>query len=59
MRAGGAWLPAELGPRSRAFAGLVFLDIRAGGRRLAWLLPRGSVPAGPFRRFKARIRLTC
>ena len=59
MRANGAWLPAEPGPRSRAFAGLVFLDIRVGGRRLAWLLPRGSVPASAFRRCKARVRLTC
>jgi hypothetical protein len=58
-RDGGAWLPAELGPRSRAFAGLVFLDVRAGGRRLAWLVPRGSVPAGAFRSLKARVRLTC
>ena len=55
----GAWRPAELGSRSRTFADLVFLDIRAGGRRLAWLLPRGSVPAGAFRRLKARVRLTC
>ena len=59
MRHGGTWEPAEIGPRSRALAGLVFLDIRAGGRRLAWLLPRDAVQAGAFRSLKARIRLTC
>jgi hypothetical protein len=59
MRAGGTWEPAEIGPRSRALAGLVFLDIRAGGRSLAWLLPRDAVQAGAFRSLKARVRLTC
>jgi len=59
MRDGGAWLAAELGPGSRAMHGLAFLDIRAGGRRHAWLLTRRTVPAGPFRNLKARIRLTC
>jgi hypothetical protein len=54
----GRWLPAELGPRSRAFSSLVFLDLRSGGRRHAWLLTANTVPAGPFRRLKARIRLT-
>ena len=59
IRAGGTWVPAEIGPRSRAMAGLVFLDVRAGGRRLAWLLPQDAVPAGAFRSLKARVRLTC
>jgi len=54
----GTWVPAELGPRSRAFGSLVFLDLRSGGRRHAWLLTGNTVPAGPFRRLKARIRLT-
>ena len=53
------WQPATLGPGSRAFAGLVFLDVGAGRRRLAWLLPRAAVPAGDFRRLKARVRMTC
>ena len=53
------WEPAALGPGSRAFADLVFLDIRSGRGRLAWLLPRAAVPAGTFRRLKARVRLTC
>ncbi|HEU4516103.1 MAG TPA: hypothetical protein VFR77_02270 [Steroidobacteraceae bacterium] len=53
------WQPATLGPGSRAFADLLYLDIRAGGGRLAWLLPRSAVPAGDFRRLKARVRLTC
>jgi hypothetical protein len=59
LRVGGTWEPAEIGPRSRALAGLVFLDIRAGRRRLAWLLPRDAVEAGAFRSLKARVRLTC
>ncbi len=59
IREGGSWLAAEMGPRSRAFAALAFLDIRAGGRRYAWLLTRDTVAAGPFRSLKARIRLTC
>ena len=53
------FLPAELGPSSRAYPWLVLADIRAGSRRLGWLLPRGSLPAGQFRRLKARIRLSC
>ncbi len=48
MREGGAWLAAELGPGSRAYAGLAFLDIRAGGRRHAWLLPRRHGPGRPI-----------
>ena len=59
MRDGGTWEPAEIGPRSRAMAGVVFLDIRVGGRRLAWLLPRDAVQTDAFRSLKARIRLTC
>ena len=59
LREGGPWLTAEIGPRTRAMAGLAFLDVRAGGRRYAWLLSRGAVPAGPFRRLKAWIRATC
>jgi hypothetical protein len=55
----GAWLPAELGPRSRAFGGFAFLDIRSGRRRHAWLVAGNTVPADSFRRLKARIRLTC
>jgi hypothetical protein len=59
MRGSEEWIAAELGPRCRAFAELALLDLRAGGRRLAWLLPRYAAPAGPFRRLKARIRLAC
>jgi hypothetical protein len=59
MRERRTWEPAEIGPRSRAMSGLVFLDIRAGGRRLAWLLPRGAVQTADFRSLKARVRLTC
>jgi hypothetical protein len=59
MRDGGTWEPAEIGPRSRALVDLVFLDIRAGGRRVPWLLPRDAVQTGAFRSLKARVRLTC
>jgi hypothetical protein len=59
LRGSEEWLPAELGPRCRAFAGLALLDVRAGRRRFAWLLPRDAVPPDPFRRLKARLRLTC
>jgi hypothetical protein len=58
--AGGAeWLPAELSAASRAYPGLVYLRFRVGRRRPAWLLAAGSVPAGDFRRLKARVRLAC
>jgi hypothetical protein len=53
------WQAAALGPASRAFAQGVLLELRSGGRRLAWLLPRRALPAAEFRRLKARIRLTC
>jgi len=52
-------VPAELGARSRAYADFVVLEVRAGRRRLVWLLPRGSVAPADFRHLKARIRLTC
>jgi hypothetical protein len=53
------WLPAELEMSSRAYPALVHAAFRAGGRRLGWLLPPGSVPDDAFRRLKARIRLAC
>ncbi len=56
---GDNWLRAELGPRSRALPGLVFLEIRSAGRRIAWLLPRGAAAPDAFRALKARVRLTC
>jgi hypothetical protein len=59
MRRSDAWVPAELGARSRAYPAVVLLDIRVSGRRQAWVLTRASVPADPFRRLKARIRLSC
>lgn len=55
----GSWLPAELGGASRAYPWLVYIQLQAQSRRLGWLLPSGSVPAGDFRRLKARIRLAC
>lgn len=60
VREGGAatFIPAKLGPGSRAYPGLVFADMRAGGRRRGWLLARSSLPPGEFRRLKARIRFS-
>jgi len=54
-----AWLPAELRRASRAYPGLIYIQLKAGMRRVGWLLPPGSVPADDFRRLKARIRLAC
>ena len=52
------FVPATVGKGSRAFAGLVLVKVQAGSRRLAWLVPRGSLPPGCFRRLKARIRFS-
>jgi hypothetical protein len=57
-RGAASFIPAKLGPGSRAYPGLVFADIRTGGRRCGWLLARGSLPPGDFRRLKARIRVS-
>ena len=54
-----AWLCAELGPGSRAYPSLAVVDIRAGGRRYGWVLPRAALSRNEFRRLKARIRLSC
>ena len=53
------WLHAELGPGSRAYPSLAVVDIRAGGRRYGWVLPRAALSPNEFRRLKARIRLSC
>ena len=53
------WQAATLGPGSRVFANLAYLDIRTGEGRRPWLLPRSAAPAGSFRRLKARVRLSC
>lgn len=53
------WLPAELCGSSRAYPGLVHVRLKAGTRRVGWLLPSGSIPVSDFRRLKARIRLAC
>lgn len=54
-----AFEPATIGSGTRAHAALAIIEVRVGGRRLGWLLPRGALPAADFRRLKARIRLTC
>jgi len=54
-----SWLPAELCDASRAYSRLVYIRFEAETRHVGWLLPSGSVPAGDFRRLKARIRLAC
>lgn len=53
------FLPGTLGPRTQATAAFIVLEILADGRRHGWLLPRGALPAGEFRRMKALIRLSC
>lgn len=57
LTAGGGWEPAEVLPASRVSAGCVLLELRAGGRRRGWLLPRDCLPPAAFRRLKALIRL--
>jgi len=59
LRSIDAELPATLGPGTRAYAGLLLLDLSVQGRRYGWLLPRGSLSADQFRRLKARVRLAC
>ena len=53
------WRAATLAPESRALAHGVLLELRAGGWRLGWLLPRRALSAAEFRRLRARVRLTC
>ena|SRR5688572_189134 len=59
LRGSPAWLPAQLAPTARAYPSLALLELSAGGRRYGWLLSRAAIPAGQFRRLKARIRLSC
>jgi hypothetical protein len=59
LRPADALLPTTLGPGTRAYSGLVVLEVVVQGRRHGWLLPRSSLPADEFRRLKARIRLAC
>ena len=54
-----AWRPATLEKTSRAAAAGVLLELRSGGHRVGWLLPRRALPEAEFRRLKARVRLTC
>jgi len=53
------WLHAELGPGSRAYEALAIVDIRAGGHRYGWVLPRAALSQAEFRRLKVRIRFSC
>lgn len=50
--------PATLGGKSRALAGLAFVEMRTDSGRHAWLLARSNLPPDAFRRLKARIRLS-
>jgi hypothetical protein len=59
LRSIDADLPATLGPGTRAYSGMLVLDLSVQGRRHGWLLPRSSLPADEFRRLKARMRLAC
>ena len=49
------WQRAELTRRSRAYADVVVVDLRAGGRRHGWVVIRDCLPAQAFRRLKARV----
>jgi hypothetical protein len=57
--AGDDWLAAVPTKASRGYAGVVVLELLAGGRKYGWLLSRRALPAGDFRRLKALIRLAC
>jgi hypothetical protein len=59
LRESTTWQQAELGRGSRAYAGIVCLELRTGGRRVAWFLPRATASQAAFRRLKARVRLSC
>jgi hypothetical protein len=59
LRDSAAWHGAELGPGSRVTAGFLYLELRAGKSRHAWLITRAEAPPAAFRRLKARVRLTC
>ena len=59
LAGGGDWVPAVPTRAARAYAGLVLVEVLAGGRKCGWLLPRAALPAGAFRRLKALIRLAC
>jgi hypothetical protein len=59
LTGGRGWRRAELSPGARAYASILHLEVMIDGRRLGWLLPRGSIPDPEFRRLKARIRLSC
>ncbi|MGH8250440.1 MAG: hypothetical protein ACREVI_07040 [Steroidobacteraceae bacterium] len=52
-------VPATFASGTRAYAGLVVIDLRVDGRRRGWLLTRRSVPPDQHRRLRARVRLTC
>jgi len=57
LRGRRGWHRAEVTARSRAYAGLVVVDLRAGGRRYGWVLARDCLPPRAFRRLKARVGL--
>jgi hypothetical protein len=59
LRGSANWQPAGVGRGSRVFAGIICLEVRTGGRRIAWVLPRATAAPAAFRRLKARVRLTC
>jgi hypothetical protein len=55
LRGRPGWRRAEVTARSRAYAGLVVVDLRVGERRYGWLLSRNCLPPRAFRRLKARV----
>lgn len=55
----GPAIAAVPGPGTRVYSGWVVLDLRAGGSRFGWLLPRPATSPDDFRHLKARLRLAC
>jgi hypothetical protein len=57
LRGSPGWQRAELTARSRAYAAVLVVELRAGHRRYGWLIARDCLPRDVFRRLKARVRL--
>lgn len=59
LAGGDGWQAARPTKSSRAYAGLVVVEVESAGRQYGWLLSRAALPARDFRRLKALIRLAC
>jgi len=52
----GRWVSAEVTVATRVLPGLVVCGLKVAGHRLEWWVPRRSLPAAQFRRFKVALR---